>query len=386
MSYIYYFKPFEADYLNDTVSVYSEIISSMPDVVTVDLSNYHSIHIDKGMLCVYWPMALFGKNLTDYTHVCNRIRKYYNTTIVSKLSFTSANEYYNKVNAALTHSKQSICALYEYDLHDFVRSSFKSTCIEEYNSIIMFHGAEMYDTDMHKDATSQDIDHEAVEEGIRFLHEYQKNVISLPHVISRSDMVPAFHMLNNRQNHIFSAPGANYFKRRLFKSFCKSLHKYDYYAVLIRWIVMKIAFRLPMNNTMLRFLRRSFAKQIQNSRFTFTCGSTAGYPIRKIIEIPSNGSCLLSYKYRFMEDLGFVSSVHYLGFVKDSDLEEFVMGGYRKLDQQSYQKMIVNAAQVVLRCHSSYARYTQLCETFDRIRSGDFVGSYWSEGKYVIRS
>ena len=87
---------------------------------------------------------------------------------------------------------------------------------------------------------------------------------------------------------------------------------------------MKILYKIPISKIKHTLLHQHFTKQITNSKFCFTCGSTAGYLVRKFFEIPICGSIMVTFNYTFLQNCGFLANVHYIPINDISEFKFFV--------------------------------------------------------------
>ena len=125
---------------------------------------------------------------------------------------------------------------------------------------------------------------------------------------------------------------------------------------------------------------------IKHSKFSFTCGGTPGYFIRKFLEIPTAATVMICPEYEFLKRLG----IHkYLNYIPFDPIEENLRDLETRLQKQSqddFTEIIQNTQQLLQNNHSISARTKQLQKALSQIEKNDFMGSFWEDGEFILRS
>jgi len=181
----------------------------------------------------------------------------------------------------------------------------------------------------------------------------------------------------------WSIVGVRYWARRQAQ---KSLSAFG-----IRWIGRGLSYVLsalerlrlrPLGNAVgQRAFRYLFRSSIEASKYSYTCGSGLGYPIRKFFEIPACGSILVCMPCNGFEALGFQDKTNAL-ICLPQDLVEIHHALER--DPDWAQSLADAGRQLVWDKHRISARAIQLDESFRSILARRFAGSYWDSGDYCI--
>jgi hypothetical protein len=383
---IYFFKPIEASYVNPTTSIYFNIIQSFPNTIVVDIHNFNDTVFNPDSIIVYTPITLLGSNPTTYKNLMYRLKYIYNTPNLNHVNFKLLNKYYKYFLNCLENCFKNICILYELDLHDLIDSKIQIDYVSKYKSYMILGGSELYDIDMHTLEENVDVKIENVKKGLAYLKNNSNKVISLPHVISESEILDITTKINYKKNTLFAIPGTKYFYRKKALLILKKLNFSSFIKCNFDWIIMKILYKIPLSKIKHTLLHNHFTRQLTNSKFCFTCGSTAGYLVRKFFEIPSCGSIMITFNYKFLENCGFLPNVHYIPIDDISEFKYFIEKyDNLKIDQLTH-KIRYNSNNLIRSKHSSFARYIQLMNTFEIISLGSFFGSYWEKGEYIILS
>lgn len=383
MRNIYFFKPFEANYINKTTRIYCDLLLSIPNVCLIDIYNFKEIKYEPDSIVIYLPSTLMGSTITTFDNLMYRLKYVYDTKNLDKITFSLLNEYFLTFIDSLNESFNNVCVLYELDLHDLIDSKIQKEFVSVYNSLLMFTGPELFDLKIHSTCNEFDLDDEKVLRGLIFLNNHANRIISLPHVISTEEIISELPIFSSKN--IISIPGVKYFLRKEVYSFLKKNIFSSFLSNSLDWIVMKIFYQIPIAYFKHKLLHFHFKKIISKSLFSFTCGSTSGYLVRKFFEIPSFGSILITYDYEFLKNCGFLPNKHYLPVRDVSDLlpilkKDFIFNNFSNLNLIKY-----NALSLIRQNHSSAARFQQLCNTFKVIESNSFHGSYWENGIYIFR-
>jgi len=211
----------------------------------------------------------------------------------------------------------------------------------------------------------------------------QKNkgrIVSLPTFVSEVEF--GWSPLEKRRV-AWSVPGARYWARN------------EALRVLTRLGIPRTGRRLSLTLSVLEELglrplahplvsmafRQQFQRVIESSKYSFTCGSGLGYPVRKFFEIPAVGAILVCMPCNGFRDLGFE---HMVNAVTCLPLEIGQVHRFLEDNPEKAQAIADAGRDLVWRIHSVASRALQLEETFRSIRSGRFAGSYWENGDYCL--
>lgn len=126
------------------------------------------------------------------------------------------------------------------------------------------------------------------------------------------------------------------------------------------------------------FTQRQF---VARSAATFVCGSGAGYPVRKYLEVPAVRSALVAYPCVGFEDFGFKDGVN-VAFTAPEDAGKTMR---RLLSNDTVcRRMIDSSFNTVLRLHSVERRARETLECLRRLRAGSLGGAQFVDGKFEI--
>lgn len=210
-------------------------------------------------------------------------------------------------------------------------------------------------------------------------------VISLPHFVDESEIDRGALIGSNRFD--VAVPGVLYHDRAQVLAKVQSSplkvapRRPDAWSVLRRIVGTHTS--LYLRSQIDRQRQMSFAAQISNSTFSFTCGSRLRWPLRKFFEIPALGGLLVCIPFSGAESAGFLPGQHYLSATADSVLEVIA-------DSQgspSNMKQIVRDAQdLIRRRHSVQARGSQLSCALEVAQRGCLQRTKWEGGDFIVES
>ncbi len=131
----------------------------------------------------------------------------------------------------------------------------------------------------------------------------------------------------------------------------------------------------------LDLVQRSFSQSLQNSRYSYTCGSGLEMPIRKFFEIPAAGAVLVCRPFRGAADLGFRAGENFV----ECEPQD-ILDAHRFLEQDPERAQAIADAgrRMVMEKHSVVARAAQLRLALDALVGGKGVGR-WRDGAYAIQ-
>lgn len=383
MDQILFFKPFDYFYFNATTRNFVSIIEKMDNVTVVDYSNFEKFkNYNHDTLVIYLPFTLFGVDLKQYNRVYSRLSKAYNVPLKNVITFDIASKFYKVFFNIYNQSTKTIALLSEYDPHALLEDGLMINYLQRDTDYLLLSGPELYDVEFHK-KQKPDIDMVKFDRAYNFLKMNEKRIISLSHFVDISE----FSCIDELKikSRVCSAPGARYLNRKLFISNYVSSNMVDYLKSMLDFFILKLIWRIPVPKFKIGISKYYFDNIIKSSVFTYTCGSTAGFFIRKFLEIPVYSSCLITHNYKFLEALGFKDGLHYLNFddlktqqlIKNTDLNNFQEG--------KITEVIKTSRRLIFNNHSTFSYFKYLKITFSRIQEGKFNGSYWSNGEYKLR-
>lgn len=218
-----------------------------------------------------------------------------------------------------------------------------------------------------------------------FVKKNNHKIISLPYFVSENEFF--YGDIQNR-NKIINVPGVNYYNRkRAIKLLDKAKIKMDkkYYMLLFSFL-SRLGLRPFSNPHLLKMYNNIFSESIINSKYCFSCGSTAEITLRKFFEIPALGSLLIlepfSSKNRsILEALGYVDGYNYIS----CPVEDIVEKIYELESNINYASEVALRGQEMISAnHSSLARCNQIYESLVAIIRGDFKGTFWNKGIFEL--
>lgn len=215
---------------------------------------------------------------------------------------------------------------------------------------------------------------------LEFLNRQPKKIISCPQFISDAEI---------DQNRIaarrfdWSVLGADYDARVLAR---RALDKSGIQrsSDWIRYVLaaaQKLRINLYNKYATIRLLQWAFRRALQQSRFSFTCGSFVNWPIRKYYEIPANGCVLVCERSNGFEELGFVDRKNAVVCSGGDILDAHA---WLTADMDRAQTIADAGRQLVQDRHSVPARGRQIAAALQHIQQGTFVGSRWRNGAFEI--
>lgn len=390
---IAFFNPFDYFYLNPTTRLYHEMLEATPGVITVSLDNYADSTIGRALpeVVVFTPFVFLGKSREIFESHISRLNSAYNVPFLSLVSFEQCQRYFQTFLEMRLRSPSSVALMTEYDLHVTNDEDPMISLGQRETDYFLMVGLELYDFDQHlqgdisKTNFSHDLDADSIRRGYDFMMAKQHRILSLPHVMAPQEFHLSSAIRHDAKSRRISVPGASYAPRRAAVS--EILSQYPRENVL--HLIDKVAYRagrfIPNTSLRKRFLNGYYQKLITASRISFTCGSTSGYFVRKFLEIPAFGSCLCTFNYSFLTNLGLRPDIHYLSIETVKEIGVYI----EKLNDPEFMQHVIDctiaAHNQILKSHSIHARHRQFANTLQLIIEGRFSGSYWDDGEYKYR-
>jgi Glycosyl transferases group 1 len=215
---------------------------------------------------------------------------------------------------------------------------------------------------------------------LEFLKRHPEKIISCPQFISEAEIDGT---LLAARRFDWSVLGADYDARVLAREALDEagLTRSGDWIRYILGAAQKLNVNLYNKYGTIKLLQWAFRRALQQSKFSFTCGSFVNWPIRKYYEIPANGCVLVCERSNGFGELGFVDKEHAV-----------VCDGADVLDAHAWLTANMDRAQAIADAgrhlvrerHSVAARGRQIAAALQRIRRGNFAGSRWRDGVFEL--
>lgn len=124
--------------------------------------------------------------------------------------------------------------------------------------------------------------------------------------------------------------------------------------------------------------RWNLSAQTRASRVAYVCGGGYEYFVRKYLEVPALGVCMVGYPIEPLGRMGFQPGVHYL----PSKPEEFGESLRILLNDAPLRRYLEkNALRLVQERHTAQARVGDIVDTINRFVRGKIRGARFTDGK-----
>lgn len=377
-----FYHPFDYSYLNRTTSSYLEILNTMPGVSRIRLSD--DVQQNTEAILIYTPFVFMGASRELFQSMMERLRAHYDVPL-KDINFDNAQRYFERFSFAHERSTAAVALMTEYDLHAIRAVDPIVSYSTLHKDYWLTAGPELYDLELHHLDPQTDLDPTAASAGYAYLAGRNDRIISMYHTLADSEILNEQIIRAVRKSRRISVPGIGYAARNTTASLIAGLSKYDWIQTALDRAVYAAGRQLPWPRARQHILWSYFRHSISSSRMAMTCGSTSGYFVRKFLEIPALGSCLCTFNYSFLPQLGFKPNSEYLPIDSPTDIEEY----FYRLQEPDFVESVtaytLSAASIITQLHSLSARRIQLTETLTRIARSEFQGSYWAEGNYCFR-
>jgi hypothetical protein len=207
-----------------------------------------------------------------------------------------------------------------------------------------------------------------------------QRIISIPAFVSGSEFNSTPLAARRRS---WSVLGVNYKSRRLARQQLTEFGvgwkgKGMYYALALLTRLRVNPFNKLHSIRMFNYL---FRRTLGQCKYSYTCGSSLKYPIRKFFEIPACGAVLVCDSCNGFEALGFKDKLN--AFVCTPD-EIFEVHMFLEDDLARAQAIADEGRKLVWRVHTISARAQQISDSLEAIMEGWFGGTSWHGGSFHI--
>jgi len=215
-----------------------------------------------------------------------------------------------------------------------------------------------------------------------FATQFADRMINLGHFVADHEFY--WSDLSSRKYDI-SVPGSSYTRRKnsidLIKkdkniSIPKNRTKY------ILKIMDRMGIKTYSNFYLVNLYNFLFQMELSNAKICITEGGGNNYPVRKFFEIPASGALLACWPSIGLKDLGYRHGENCIYLNSSDDI--FGVVADVKNNMTKYQNIAALGRKQTMDHHSASARSNQLKESFEKILSNSFLGSYWENGVYQL--
>jgi len=215
-----------------------------------------------------------------------------------------------------------------------------------------------------------------------FVDKHFSRVINLGHFVSDSE----FYWGNlSARKYDVAVPGSRYERRQKTIEKIKQMHNvslannsYKYY--------FKIADRLHLNPYSnfycVNLYNLFFQQELSNSKACITEGGANNHPVRKFFEISAAGSLMICWPSVGFEMLGFRDGVNCIYIKSINEIIKIIE--MIKDNIEHFQPIASEGRKLVLTKHSVSARASQLSQVLEKINQGNYNGSFWKDGDFII--
>ena len=334
-------------------------------------------------ICLITPFVFIGSSVESYEQSKKRLKKNYNLNKLKFPSFKQCADFTSVAHQTMKVAKATVISLKDYDVHALMRDTNMLNILRENKIYLILAGEELYDFEFYKKSIKKDMDESVIVEIKNFFNEFRTSIISLPHALFDSEInqdTKSFNFIR------YSIPGINYVPRINFKYKACGVNSTSFWFSLLYQLLSKLLRRLPFPGFRIFLLRKLMYLYIKHSRFSFTCGGTPGYFIRKFLEIPAAATVMICSEYEFLKRLGIHKYLNYIPFDPIEENLENLTARLQKKLQVNFTEIIENTQRLLQNKHSTSARRKQLQKALFQIEKNDFMGSFWEDGEFIIRT
>ena len=151
--------------------------------------------------------------------------------------------------------------------------------------------------------------------------------------------------------------------------------------VAVGKIFPRIGLNLWANPSFQQFMNSEQRKILNNSQFSYTCGSEIKWPVRKFFEIPAAGAVLLCSEFNGMRDAGFIHGENCM-IIDPNNIHE-ILSKAKKTNK--FDKIARNGRDMIATSHSLSKRSEQLSVAIDKTLDASFCGADWVNGELIYK-
>lgn len=336
--------------------------------------NYPDLIIISAQCVINKDASLYNKSLRRYTYVFNK-------AVVTN-NFLVDTEQFCKQNKA-----KVICLITDIDPH--VTPQYMIDRLINQSSYFIGWGNGFLNArhDMSS-LLNEEYIQKKIQKGFevglldRFASQFADRWINLGHFVADHEFY--WSDLSSRKYDV-SIPGSSYTRRKntiqtIEKDkniiFSKNRAKY------ILKIMDRLGIKTYSNFYFINLYNFLFQMELNSSKVCITEGGGNNFPVRKFFEIPASGALMACWPSVGLENLGYRHNESCIYLNTSDDIFELIAS--MKKDITKYENMASLARKLTLDNHSTTARASQLKESFERILSNSFLGSYWENGIYHL--
>lgn len=311
----------------------------------------------KSIINAYKKNYVFNFDAKCLPSVFKELKAWFKKTDLHKIAILLETDYYCITESRIRDIEESGCYVFSEGC-DFIKSRSELAWL-------------------HKEAFAAS----ANDNWYNFITNNPEKIISVSQFVDASEF--SFGNLHSRK-YLIDIPGVNYWTRRQAIAYLKSkgirLPSKGYRKC---YSLLNLLGMHPYSTyTGLLLYNALFERNIESSKYVYTCGSGLEYPIRKFYEVPAMGALLICMPCAGFEKLGFRDGVNAVAASPDQlvDVLEFL-----ERNPDRAEAMAKNGQELVWGTHSTQARSQQLKMACAAIKQGSFAGSYWADGQFKLK-
>jgi hypothetical protein len=215
-----------------------------------------------------------------------------------------------------------------------------------------------------------------------FATEFSDRMINLGHFVADQE----FYWGNlSARKYDVSVPGSSYTRRKNIIDLIKKNKNFSIPQNRIKYflkIMDRVGIKTYSNFYLVNLYNFLFQMELSTSKICITEGGGNNYPVRKFFEIPASGALMACWPAIGLKNLGYKHNENCIYLNSSDDIFELIADV--KIDLPKYQHIAALGRKHTLDHHSASARSNQLKESFEKILSNNFSGSFWDDGIYKL--
>lgn len=139
--------------------------------------------------------------------------------------------------------------------------------------------------------------------------------------------------------------------------------------------------RVPLEKVAL--YREIYLEGLRNSKCAYVDGSNLKLIVGKYFEVPAAGNLMIGDVVTGLDKLGFVPGIH---MIEAPPQKVYKIYQQLQKDREKMQEISRNGQKLVIEKHTFRCRATGLKRAFEAIINGNFDGSHWENGDFIVES
>jgi len=119
---------------------------------------------------------------------------------------------------------------------------------------------------------------------------------------------------------------------------------------------------------------------IEKSKYNYVDGGFMNVPVRKYVEVPSLGSCMISPNLPVLKEYGFTKNIDFIEYDERNNIKDLI----NDVSDTEYSRILNSSREKIKKNHTNEKRCDDFVKAFKKVLTNEYNGSSYIDGKLVF--